>query len=1462
MEQPPWIEDTDGHDRTGSARSAEVRRYAVAAWASGDGFWEYDPRSDVAWYSERFHELIGDRPGELDDGLEGWSSLLHPDDRERGMAAYKGHMENGGACDVEIRLRCRPKGYRWFRVRGRAMTDALGATTRIAGVITDIDAWVWREDRLEESTPYVGMLRHTLDHLTEQRRDQEALERSEALFRSLIEAVSDALIISDHEGVIRLINAQAERLFGYCRDELVGQPIEVLVPEGHRVRHSDLRRRHFDASSALALSDGDTLTVVGKDGVEFPVEIGLSPVPDPAGGGMLVCSSVRDIRTRRRLEQEIGSSEERTRLILDSTNEGILGVTTDGRITFVNAAACRMLGFSAEEMVGQQAHELVHHHRPDGSFYPAEECPMRAACQTGGERHVDDEFLWRKQGSAFPVEYHTTPIVKDGAILGGVVSFTDITERKGAEAALRASQEQLRTLVESIRSVIFMKDHEGRHLLVNAFYEEATGISRETILGKTDHEVMPRDVADHIVDQDRQVMDLGRELTFEEMVPGADGKPRHYLTTKIPLFDASGTVSGMCGIATDITDRKTAEQEVRQANFLADMALELTTSGYWHVDYSDSDYYWQSERAARIVGEEIKPDGRYHLRDEWFSRLIAADPELAAQTSERYQGAIEGRYPHYDAVYAYKRPSDGRVVWLHAAGWVVRGEDGKARHMYGVYQDITSSKLMEQEIVAAKQKAEEATRAKSDFLANMSHEIRTPMNAVIGMTHLALQTELTPKQTDYLRKIDASAKALLRIINDILDFSKIEAGRLDIESVEFDLEEVLDNLAGLVTVKAEEKDLEVLFRIEADVPLQLVGDPLRLGQILLNLAGNSVKFTARGEVVVSTRVRELTESRAELEFSVSDTGIGMSPEQAAKLFQPFSQADTSTTRKFGGTGLGLSICKRLVEMMGGQIWVESVPGQGSVFRFTAWFGRTGTSRARFSALVGDLRGLRVLVVDDSETSREILTENLRSMSFHVGVAASGEDALVEMDLAVDEGRPYDLVLMDYKMPGMDGIEAGRRVKHGTIPRTVPTVIMVTAYGREEIMRQAEAAGLEGFLIKPVNPSVLLNTIMEVFGYGGHRQFPSLSSRATPPDAIASIRGARILVAEDNEINQQVAREILESSGFTVDLAGNGREALSKVRSGSYDAVLMDIQMPEMDGLQAARALRQDGRFGDLPVIAMTAHAMAGDREQSLSAGMNDHVTKPIDPDALFAVLLRWIRPGERGPATNDAQPRSSAPPRREPVRTDSREIPGIDRASGLRRVAGNEALYRKLLHDFHRDYATTVESTRAALAESRVEDAERLVHTLKGVAGNIGATALHEAARELDDALRRGEPDEVETLLPRVESELRVVMDGLEPLAKEAAQVRAAKAGPAAEAGASADRPALEAALRALAEFVRKSDPEAEAALEPVRVALRGSRSAEAERIAQALDLFDFRGAAKALNALAEVEGISLGSSG
>ena len=756
-----------------------------------------------------------------------------------------------------------------------------------------------------------------------------------------------------------------------------------------------------------------------------------------------------------------------------------------------------------------------------------------------------------------------------------------------------------------------------------------------------------------------------------------------------------------------------------------------------------------------------------------------------------------------------------------------------------------------EDLEEARKVAESATKAKSDFLANMSHEIRTPMNAVIGMAHLALQTRLTPKQEDYLKKIQRSAHSLLGIINDILDFSKIEAGKMHMESVDFSLDEVLDNVSTVVGVKAHEKKLEFLMDTAQEVPMALVGDPLRLGQVLINLCNNAVKFTDQGEIRVSTRVEEKGDQETTLRFSVRDTGVGLTEEQKGRLFQAFSQADSSTTRKYGGTGLGLTISKRLVEMMGGEIWVESEPGEGSAFIFTARFGLAKKiARRRLEPSV-DLRGMRVLVVDDNASSREILQTLLESMSFEVSVAASGEEGIAELEKEAS-GRPYRLVVMDWMMPGMDGIKASEAIKrHPGIPAK-PRVIIATAYGREEIMQRSEKAGVDGFLLKPVGQSVLFDAIMIAFGKEVSDRDRAAEGRSGAEEDLAKIRGARVLLAEDNEINQQVAKEILENAGLVVSIANNGKEAVERVRGGNYDAVLMDIQMPAMGGFEATREIRKEERFRELPIIAMTAHAMAGDREKSLEAGMNDHVTKPIDPDQLFSTLVRWIKPGERQgeegtcPASEDEKGEDDLPV----------QLPGISMASGLERVGGNVKLYTRLLGKFRKGQENACAEIKTALESGERETAVRLAHTVKGVSGNLGAEALYLASAELEKVLKEGGDENLERPMQEFDARLREVMDGIEAYEESRAAQKGKSSAPT---GVTLDKDAVEALLAEMSRLLESDLTEAMERLEPLRFHLAHSLAGEEfTRLERHLEEFDMDGALKSLEKIAGILNIPL----
>jgi signal transduction histidine kinase/DNA-binding response OmpR family regulator/HPt (histidine-containing phosphotransfer) domain-containing protein len=776
-----------------------------------------------------------------------------------------------------------------------------------------------------------------------------------------------------------------------------------------------------------------------------------------------------------------------------------------------------------------------------------------------------------------------------------------------------------------------------------------------------------------------------------------------------------------------------SEAELRHINFLADSALDLTKAGYWHVPLDGTGWYNSSERAARIFGDLPAPDHRYQIA-EWSQNVFAGDEEAAKATMEHFSAAIAGTIPVYDSTYAYKRPVDGRVVWIHALGHVVKNAAGEATDIFGVTQDITEFKMLEMALTGAKQKAEEATQMKSMFLANMSHEIRTPMNAIIGLSHLALRTPLSAKQRDYLTKIHTAGTSLLAVINDILDFSKIEAGKLSIERTAFRLDEVIDSVITVTGQKAHEKGLEFLAHLPASVPQCLVGDPLRLGQILTNLVSNAVKFTEHGEIRLRVEALEPSGERCQLRFSVQDTGIGMTREQADRLFQPFTQGDMSTTRKHGGTGLGLTICRRLVEMMDGQIGLESEPDVGTTVSFIAWLG-VGEPKAAGTVVPERLASLRVLVADDNVAASEIIQEALRGMVQRVDAVSSGPAAVAEVR-RTDARQPYDVVYMDWRMPGMDGLEAARLIRSDESLRQQPAIVLVTAFGREEIRDEADHLQLDGYLLKPLTRSMLVDSLVNVVGAGA----PEAPLHAEPAQS-PRFPGLRVLLVEDNDINQQIATELLEGAGASVDLAHHGRQAVDRlVGGGDYHLVLMDLQMPEMDGYQATARIRTEPRLAQLPIIAMTAHATTEERQRCLDAGMNDHVAKPIDPVLLFAALGRYYQP-VFDPATGGAAPAA-----------DGEAIPaveGLEINDALARIGGNRALYRKLLRQFLTQASIPVEIGRA-LAAGDWAAAERLAHTVHGVAANLGARSVQARAADLEQALR--ERAEAPTVAARQEA--------------------------------------------------------------------------------------------------------------
>ncbi len=927
----------------------------------------------------------------------------------------------------------------------------------------------------------------------------------------------------------------------------------------------------------------------------------------------------------------------------------------------------------------------------------------------------------------------------------------EIRERHRVEQNLRESEKKFRTIFNKLGDAIFIHTRDAVFLEVNDIACRQLGYTREELLQAGPSAVVREDYAPLIVEKIRAVLKQG-EIIFESVHVTRSGRafPTEVLAR---LIDYEGE-QAILSVARDITERKKTEAALKKSEALLNVSQKIARLGGWEVDLHNQDIFWTDE-LYRIAELPLS------YKADIESAISFYAPEYQEKIREVISRSMETGAPFdIDAEFI---TATGNRRWVRVMG-ETHLENGRPVKLSGTFHDITDRKRIEEELIQARIEAENASRTKSDFLARMSHEIRTPMNAIIGMTHLVMQTDLSDKQLDYMDKIQTSAHSLLGIINDILDFSRIEAGKLEMESIRFNLEAVLENITAMVEMKAAEKGIELLVSTRPDVPPYLTGDPLRLEQVLINLVNNAIKFTEAGEVFLHVEPMRQEDKQANLRFTVRDTGIGMDPEQMARLFQPFSQADESTTRRYGGSGLGLSICKRLVELMKGNIQVESTPGSGSTFTFTALFGIAAPPEKADIPLKPsvELQGTRVLVVDDNETARHILQTYLRSFSFEVVCVDSGEAALRELDSPAG-GRPYELVLVDWKMPGINGIETACRIKSDFRLSSTPTVIMVTAYGREEVIRKAnhicQRDCLDGFLIKPVSQSVLFNTIMDIFGTAAEpRQLPPRRNSRTDAEP-ERFDGAEILLVEDNAINQRVALELLKKAGCRVTVAANGAEAVEKVSGQEFDAVLMDIQMPVLDGYEATRKIRGELHRTRLPIIAMTAFATTGEREKCLAAGMDDHLTKPIDLQKLFATLHRHIDRADREPPVPETD---------SPAPADNNGTAPIDTASALDRIGGNETVYRDILAAFVEEHAGTTGEIREALTSEDHERLKQLIHTIKGVAGNIGAGGLSSAARELETAIQEKKP--VAPLMDRFDRQLTDVLGYIETLQRNEIQ--------------------------------------------------------------------------------------------
>ena len=1190
----------------------------------------------------------------------------------------------------------------------------------------------------------------TFTDITELRRAQETLAASEAQLRLILNSADVGVFIVDKAThTIVFANQKTLTLFGGTAEEVCGRLChEYICPaKCDECPVTDLGRVIEAAERELVTSDGGRIPILKT--VRQIVYMGRE----------CLIESFVDITRLKAAEAAVRESEERFLEVLYASDDPIL-LIADGAFVDCNDSAARLFDrASREALLHAHPADLSPPSQPDGQ--PSREksnAMIQAALERGFTR-----FEWEhvaETGRAFFVEVSLLRIVLRGRTMLHAVC-RDITEQKRAEAELERSRERLIVATRGMGLGIW------EHLL-----DDNTLYWDEQMLAVYD--VPPEEFTHHFSDWERRLLPEARETAKQEferqLAAGNDiymeypmvdrgGKVRHIAAKGIIFRDEAGRPRRTLGIGYDITARKNAEQALRKSEQRLTQLAEQGRTVVWELD-ADGMFTYVSPVSVLVYGHQPgEIIGKMHFED--------LHPE---EGRDEFAELIRDVFDRKASMQNIENPvlrKDGGVVWVSTSGIPMLDRNGNLTGYQGSDTDISerrrvreSLELANRDLAAAiaranslAREAQAASLAKSQFLANMSHEIRTPMNGVIGMTGLLLDTELNAEQRRYAEVIHRSGEALLALINDILDFSKIEAEKLELETIDFDLRAAVEDVAELLSLRAQEKGLEFVCRIAPGTPTLLRGDPGRIRQILNNLGGNAVKFTDAGEVSLTLSAAELPGGTVRLRAEVRDTGVGIPAEKAGDIFNVFEQADASTTRRFGGTGLGLAISRSLVELMGGEIGVESEVGRGSLFWFTAVLARQAETEAAVLN-TAEVRGAHVLVLDDNRTNRLVMAEQLEAWGVRHEEVADAGTALDRLREAAAAGDPFGLVITDMQMPAMDGEQFGETVK--AAPELQDTrLIMMTSIGRRGDAKRLEKSGFSAYLTKPVKQSDLYDCLATVLGTADTGESAPLITRHRLSEARRS--RARILVAEDNPVNQMVIRRVLEKLGFHAEIVSNGKEAVEALARETYDLVLMDVQMPELDGLEATRIIRSgetDAPNPGIPVIAMTAHAMKGDRDRCLEAGMDDYVTKPIDPARLLAVLEKWLSPE---PAVELSIAPAPAAPAEEPAPAQvpgaSPDPPVFVRERLMDMLAGDGDAAREVLDQYLENAPEQLARIADCLARGDAAQAGREAHTLKGASANVGAEALAEAARALEAAGRDGDMDAVARLLPAAEQE-------------------------------------------------------------------------------------------------------------